>query len=147
MFQRRFSPTGFFSPAEDTLKLRYDVIDRLRTKSRSGVSSVKICQNLISGIVQLPVVVGQMKLTRHLFGLSVPRLLHLRDPIDAMNLRPEQVAKCLKTRWIELRRWRLKRRLMRSGNDNLAKKFRVSCIVQTKFVTLPSLDPKGGPLG
>jgi hypothetical protein len=35
-----------------------------------------------------------------------------------------------------------KRKLMLgSGNDNLAKKLRMSCIVQTKFVTSTSLDP------
>ena len=28
-----------------------------------------------------------------------------------------------------------------SGNDNLAKELLVTCTVETKFVTLPSLDP------
>ena len=28
-----------------------------------------------------------------------------------------------------------------SGNDNLAKKLLVTCTIETKFVTLPSLDP------
>ena len=32
--------------------------------------------------------------------------------------------------------------LLGSGNDNLAKKLRMSCIVETKFVTYPSLDPR-----
>ena len=51
----KLQPHGLLQSGRRYVETSNNVIDRLVSKSHSGVSSVKICQSLIGGVVQLPV--------------------------------------------------------------------------------------------